>query len=154
MSFDDILPMVNITARPKFRKFFKLLSQGRNGYSYDFNSIYRDANKQNILYEEKTSPIKGGNSKHNFAAAIDINVTTNRGEELKKVGTKELWESEGIVRYAKSCGLGWGGDFSVEDSVHFYYDFDLKKARSNSITQYNKPFESLTETEIINLNLD
>lgn len=60
-----------------------------------------------------------GNSAHERARAIDINIYGN-GKNYKKKTSKSEWLQTGVVELAKDLGLIWGGDFTDNyDPVHF-----------------------------------
>lgn len=66
-----------------------------------------------------------GQSYHVYGLAVDI-VIREFGEERivvyngKRMDLKEVYREIGLVKWAKECGLSWGGDWTeIDDIVHF-----------------------------------
>jgi hypothetical protein len=86
-------------------------------------SSYRTYEEQAKLKKQDPRNASPGNSKHNFAKAIDIVLYQNTfwGQRwIEKKNKKELWLSTKIIVIAKKHHLIWGGNFSkYYDPVHF-----------------------------------
>jgi len=67
------------------------------------------------------NPASGGT--HINKTALDINIITPSGTQLKKSTPKAIWEATGIPQLAKNkYGMRWGGDFKTyHDPIHFDY---------------------------------
>lgn len=70
----------------------------------------RTFEEQEALFLQHHTPLRGGQSKHNFGKAFDL-------WPLKKMKySTEEWTRIGKI--AKNIGLRWGGDFKWRDYGH------------------------------------
>ena len=67
---------------------------------------------------------KGGNSPHNYGAAADLTVFKANGQQVT------LWDTPDLVKYAKSIGLDWGGDFGNGRGKYEGHHVQLKNWKS------------------------
>lgn len=134
------------TAHPKLRKELKADYLAANnllgkGVRLRFASVFRSAKEQNALYAigrtkpgRKVTNAKGGESFHNYGLAFDIVLLyDNDGNgtfETASWDTLRDGDKDGvadwmeIVKYFKSKGWTWGGDFkSFKDKPHFQKTF-------------------------------
>jgi RHS repeat-associated protein len=80
-------------------------------------SSYRSIEEQNKLFLAGTSPLRGGESMHNFRRAIDV---------VQILGKKALWENQNWFRIGSvgwNFGFEWGGMFTKIDRVHLQMPF-------------------------------
>lgn len=125
------------TLDPEFRKkvdtlLLELLKQ--TGYQWGVAQTRRTIKYQDQLYnqphdgidndkdgkideaDEKVTNAKGGQSPHNFGAAVDLVPIINVDDEWWEA-PDSLWKEYG--RIAKELGFVWGGDFkSIRDYPH------------------------------------
>jgi D-alanyl-D-alanine carboxypeptidase len=89
-------------------------------------SGYRNEESQAILKKINPKNAAAGQSKHNFAKAIDICVfkpSRFGATWLRKSSSKKAWENSQITVIAQSHKLNWGGNFkNYHDPVHFEID--------------------------------
>ena len=127
---------LNIDAREPFSKFLGEFVSEWDGYVMNINAIGRSIEKSIELQKEDSRNADPGRSKHNYYAAIDLNITTPDGSVLRKA-ERISWINHGIDKLASKHGLIWGGNFSnYTDSVHFEYPFSIETAVENAITKY------------------
>lgn len=80
------------------------------GVSLQFESAYRDQEKQDGLKTDPTAITPAQHSLHSAGRGVDIaNPMAGRTQSA-------------ILEAAKDAGLSWGGHFSKPDPVHFYSD--------------------------------
>jgi len=93
-------------------KISKVIKEAEDkGCVVKINSGHRDEAKQLYLYQTGQTPVK--RSKHNYRAAIDMNICG-----LLKAGSISSWKYWGEL--GESLGLLWGGRFNnIHDPVHF-----------------------------------
>lgn len=86
-------------------------------------SSYRTIEEQQILKREDNRNAQAGQSKHNFAKAIDINLYKNSGlwgKWILKSTSQKYWDNSGVIKIAEKHNLRWGGTFkNYYDPVHF-----------------------------------
>lgn len=130
ITVDELLKDFHPQAKSSFTGFFKELESNYKGYTILVNSLQRDFAKSNLLSEQNPLNAAGGSSRHNYNTAIDFNVTTPQGEQLKKSTGKNLWVNHGFEALAKKYNLRWGGTFdNYQDYVHFaWIDYSIEKA--------------------------
>jgi D-alanyl-D-alanine carboxypeptidase/Family of unknown function (DUF5715) len=97
--------------------------ENQTSWKVYITSTYRTFEEQAKLKKQDPQNASPGNSKHNFAKAIDIVLYQNTfwGQKwIEKKSKKEIWLSTRIVAIAKKHHLIWGGNFSkYYDPVHF-----------------------------------
>ena len=131
VSIDYIVSQVNDNLQPQYRKLFNALNEKYPGYTAYVNSIGRTFAKSAEL-QSQGSNAAPGKSKHNYYAAIDMNISDPNGRTFKKA-EREIWQTSGIVDLAKSSGFEWGGNFAkYVDSIHFYTRFNIDTAYQNA----------------------
>jgi len=131
VSIDYIVSQVNDNLQPQYRKLFNALNEKYPGYTAYVNAIGRTFSKSAELQSQGANAAPG-RSKHNYYAAIDMNISDPNGRTFKKAERK-IWQTSGIVDLAKSVGFEWGGDFAkYVDSIHFYTRFNVDTAYKNA----------------------
>ncbi|MDD3896770.1 MAG: M15 family metallopeptidase [Candidatus Peribacteraceae bacterium] len=82
---------------------------------------YRSFGEQNALYAAGISPVRGGESYHNYGLAIDL-------VEIEANGAANFqtnWDA--IARIGKDIGFNWSGDWdNPYEKGHFDVNFDLR----------------------------
>jgi peptidoglycan L-alanyl-D-glutamate endopeptidase CwlK len=121
------------------------------GVRLRFAYTYRTNKEQDALYNQKpkVTNAKGGESIHNYGLAFDIvllldkdgngtfeTATWDTLKDFDKDGTSDWME---VVKYFKSKGWSWGGDWKFKDYPHFEKTFghswqQLQKAFNNGKT--------------------
>jgi len=112
------LNQLNASVKPNFEAFIKEV-QDTTDWTIYITSAYRTFLEQYNLWKAGKTSTKAGYSLHNYGAAIDINAFTG-SKWLKMASSKADWEASKIPAIALKHGLGWGGNFSKADNVHFY----------------------------------
>jgi hypothetical protein len=131
VSIDYIVSQVNDNLQPQYRKLFNALNEKYPGYTAYVNAIGRTFAKSAELQSQGANAAPG-KSKHNYYAAIDMNISDPNNRTFLKA-EREPWLSSGIVALAKSVGFLWGGDFAnYVDSIHFYTPFNKDTAYNNA----------------------
>jgi hypothetical protein len=106
----------------KFVKFIQEVEKQTTWKVY-ITSTYRTFEEQAKLKKRDSRNASPGNSKHNYAKAIDIVLYQNTfwGQNwIEKRSAKKRWLSTKVVEAAKKHHLIWGGNFSkYYDPVHF-----------------------------------
>ncbi len=122
-----ILKIKNISTNnhKQFKEFIQDVEEQTSWKVY-ITSTYRTFEEQAKLKKQDPRNASPGNSKHNFAKAIDIVLYQNTfwwQKRIEKKSKKEIWLSTKIVTIAKKHHLVWGGNFSkYYDPVHFEID--------------------------------
>ena len=112
--------------------FARLLNQEEfGGYTIKINSAYRSAAASVAIFSKKGGA-EPGKSAHNYACALDFNITDTNQVTFFRNDDPALWEITGIPQIAEELGLKWGGRFRLPngewDCVHFaIQDFDYKE---------------------------
>lgn len=101
-----------------------------------FTSVYRTPAEQDALYKQKpkVTNAKGWQSIHNYGLAFDVVILydkDNNGtfesaswDTLKDFDGDKVADWMEIVKYFKSKGWTWGGDWkSFKDAPHFEFNF-------------------------------
>lgn len=131
LSIDQFLSRLNNDSKIQtaFRGFFESLYNEYKEYTVTVNATFRSLERSYQLKYDKNDPsynssnAEPGSSKHNYAMAVDMNVTLPSGIVLRKKGDKPNWEQSGIPDLAAKYNIGWGGNFSsYEDNIHFFYN--------------------------------
>ena len=97
------------------------------GVRLRLTSVYRTPAEQDILFNQKpkVTNAKGWQSIHNYGLAFDICILLDKNGDGKF--EKAVWSGEhfdNVVRYFKSKGWEWGGDWkSFKDAPHFQMAF-------------------------------
>jgi peptidoglycan L-alanyl-D-glutamate endopeptidase CwlK len=99
------------------------------GIRLRLTSVYRTHAEQDILFNQKpkVSNAKGGQSIHNYGLAFDICILLDKNNDGKF--EKAVWSGEHfdiVVKYFKSKGWEWGGDWKFKDTPHFQMTFGKK----------------------------
>ena len=93
-----------------------------------FSHVYRSPEEQDLLFKQrpKVTNAKGWQSIHNFGLAMDVVILYDKD----KNGTFESasWDVNdvnflAVVKYFKSKGWEWGGDWKFVDPPHFQMTF-------------------------------
>jgi hypothetical protein len=127
---------MNPDAQDTFNRFFSDFVNNWDGYTMNINAIGRSIEKSKELKQENNQNADPGRSKHNYYAAIDCNITDNRGRTLMK-NERLAWVNHGFEALAEKYGMEWGGNFNTYiDSIHFGYKFKISDAVANAIVKY------------------
>ena len=88
-------------------------------------------------------PVAGGDSKHNYATAMDFNVWI--GSKMYRGATsKEEWINSGVPTIIEHYGMQWGGHFkSGYDPIHLH--MEIKKSSKDAIKAATGDIVSRTE---------
>jgi hypothetical protein len=109
----------------KFDAFIKAVETETEWKVY-ITSTYRTAEEQARLKKQDARNARAGQSKHNFAKAVDMVLYKNTflwQSWVVKASSKERWQRTGVLGIAKRHQLVWGGTFSnYYDPVHFEID--------------------------------
>jgi len=131
VSIDYIVSQFNENVQPNFRTLFEALNSKYPGYTASINAIERTFKRSSEL-QNSGANASPGKSKHNYNAAVDMNITDPNGRVFMKK-EREPWINSEIVSTAKTAGFLWGGNFSgYIDSIHFYYQFNINTAYQNA----------------------
>ena len=113
---------INIQNAYNFTSFVQDIEQ-KTSWKVYITSTYRSFEEQTKLKKQDSRNASAGNSKHNFAKAIDIILYRNTfwGQVwIIKGSKKERWLSTNVVEIATKNKLIWGGNFlKYYDPVHF-----------------------------------
>jgi hypothetical protein len=116
------IKQVNPENYQKFADFIKDIENNTEWKVY-ITSTYRTAKEQERLKKQDARNARAGQSKHNFAKAIDMGLFKNTffwQTWIVKSSAKERWQNSKVVEIAKRHKLQWGGTFSnYYDPVHF-----------------------------------
>jgi D-alanyl-D-alanine carboxypeptidase/Family of unknown function (DUF5715) len=121
---DKLLKIKNISPKNcvSFVEFINNIEKETTWNVY-ITSMHRTFEEQAKLKKQDSRNASPGNSKHNYAKAIDIVLYQNTfwGQNwIEKRSEKKRWLSTKIVDIAKKHHLIWGGNFSkYYDPVHF-----------------------------------
>ena len=144
MSLEKLISQFHPQFRNRFASFFTEMDEKYKGYTIKINSIQRDLETSQDLKKENPNNADPGYSRHNYNTAVDFNVITSDGKELKKSVNRNDWINHGFNKLAAKHNLDWGGNFDTyNDYVHFAAtDYDVSK----SITEFNsgKDVNSIT----------
>jgi D-alanyl-D-alanine carboxypeptidase/Family of unknown function (DUF5715) len=116
---------IKIVNPDNYNQFLQFVQEVEKQTSWKIyiTSTYRSFEEQAKLKKQDPRNASPGNSKHNFAKAIDIVLYQNTfwwQRWIEKRSKKELWLSSKIVAIAKKHHLIWGGNFSkYYNPVHF-----------------------------------
>ena len=118
-SIDWLIGEMNVNVQNVWRKFLTELSNLYPGYTLKINSTYRSYQRSLELKTINTENSSAGNSPHNYAYGLDMNVVDPNGFIFTK-SYRKPWVESGIPAIATKLGMRWGGDFSsYVDCVHF-----------------------------------
>ena len=118
-SIDWLIGEMNLNVQNIWRKFLTELSNLYPGYTLKINSTYRSYQRSLELKTINTDNASAGNSPHNYAYGLDMNVVDPNGFVFTK-SYRKPWVESGIPEIATKLGMRWGGDFSsYVDCVHF-----------------------------------
>ncbi|MDZ7900015.1 MAG: M15 family metallopeptidase [Arcicella sp.] len=116
---------VNIDNYNHFVEFVSKIEKETSWKVY-ITSTHRTFEEQARLKRQDSRNASPGNSKYNYAKAIDIVLYQNTFWEqnwIEKRSEKKRWLSTKVVDVAKKHSLTWGGNFSkYYDPVHFEID--------------------------------
>ena len=163
----DRIKLLHPSLRPEVTKIYAEICEALKGRAIcRFSHTLRTFQEQNALFAQGRNGNKGrivtnargGQSWHNYGAAIDIVLLVDRDRN----GTFEAasWESnvdfdgDGIadwvevVRIFKKYGWSWGGDWkgNLVDLPHFEKTSGLRI--SDALIRYNDPKQSFTENGV------
>ena len=142
-SIDWLVGELNINTQDTWRKFLNILEEKYPGYTLSINATYRTYQRSIELEKQNPKNSTPGYSPHNYAFAIDMNVTDPNGDEYRKEN-RTPWVESGIPGVAKSLGMRWGGDFkNYVDCVHF----DVTRVTDAAIINARKDNEGLPQSE-------
>lgn len=99
---------------------------------------HRDNERQNELFRQGYTKLKGGQSKHNFVPsfAVDIIPYPIEWENTRRMtlfigfvlGVSEMLYKEKKIKYKLCSGIDWDGDTFIKDTTFFDYPhFELIK---------------------------
>lgn len=117
-------PRIKMVLDAQYREINKLLPKG---VRLRFSHVFRTIAEQDALFAQRprVTRAKGGQSIHNYGLAFDIVILLDKDQN----GTFEtaVWEGfnfDFVVKYFKSKGWEWGGDWkSFPDRPHFQMTF-------------------------------
>jgi hypothetical protein len=113
-----------------------------NAIKIHLNSSFRTNKKQSGLNSlNATTPAKSGRSPHNAGIGLDFNLYNNGEIDL---GNKNVNSNTPFIKYIKSIGWRWGGEFSKPDKIHMDkrgVEQDFIKMRDDNQKQMNGNFE-------------
>jgi len=130
---------------PDFRnklknEYLEINNQLPKGVRLRFTHVLRTIQEQNDLFAQgrtKAGHIvtnaKGGQSIHNYGLAFDIVILLD--EDKNGTFEKAVWNGthfNTVVKYFKSKGYEWGGDWKFKDAPHFQikgYNWQSLKAK-------------------------
>jgi hypothetical protein len=142
-SIEWLVGELNINTQNTWKKFLNILNEKYPGYTLTINATYRSYQRSIELKRQNPNNSTPGFSSHNYAFAIDMNVTDPNGNTYTK-GNRTPWVESGIPEVAKSLGMRWGGDFkNYVDCVHFDVTRVTDAARANAA----KDNEGLPQSE-------
>ena len=135
MSLEKLISQFHPQFRSRFASFFTEMDEKYKGYTIKINSIQRDLETSQDLKKENPNNADPGYSRHNYNTAVDFNVVTSDGKELKKSVNRNDWINHGFDKLAAKHNIDWGGNFDTyNDYVHFaVIDYDVSK----SIEEFN-----------------
>jgi hypothetical protein len=132
---------------PKVEAWIKAARE--KGVELQFTSAFRTIEKQKSLKNDPNAITPADNSLHCAGFAVDVNYSSLK--DIKGGLTGE--EQRKIIRdTAKEAGLSWGGEFTIPDPPHFFYDpgGDRKKLIEDAQKKYQeliKPPVTVESTE-------
>mgnify|MGYP000226912585 CR=1 FL=1 len=110
---------MNINVQNVWRKFLTELSTNYAGYTLKITTTYRSYQRSLELKGVNADNASAGNSSHNYAYGLDMNVVDPNGFAFTK-SYRKPWVESGIPGIATKLGMRWGGDFSnYVDCIHF-----------------------------------
>jgi len=108
-------------------EYLEINNQLPKGVRLRFTHVLRTIQEQNDLFAQgrtKAGHIvtnaKGGQSIHNYGLAFDIVILLD--EDKNGTFEKAVWNGthfNTVVKYFKSKGYEWGGDWKFKDAPHF-----------------------------------
>jgi len=107
---------LNRAARAKCRDFLYICNE-IGDFRVFLTSTLRDAEYQDKLYDEGKSPLRGGESWHQYGAAWDIAFRPK--DDDKGATWAGPWDQVGQI--ADMLGIEWGGLWAKPDKCHFQY---------------------------------
>lgn len=130
MSLEKLISQFHPQFRSRFASFFTEMDEKYKGYTIKINSIQRDLETSQDLKKENPNNADPGYSRHNYNTAVDFNVVTSDGKELKKSVNRNDWINHGFDKLAAKHNIDWGGNFDTyNDYVHFAVtDYDVSKS--------------------------
>lgn len=130
MSLEKLISQFHPQFRSRFASFFTEMDEKYKGYTIKINSIQRDLETSQDLKKENPNNADPGYSRHNYNTAVDFNVVTSDGKELKKSVNRNDWINHGFDKLAAKHNIDWGGNFDTyNDYVHFaVIDYDVSKS--------------------------
>ena len=142
-SIEWLVGELNINTQNTWKKFLNILNEKYPGYTLTINATYRSYQRSIELKRQNPNNSTPGFSSHNYAFAVDMNVTDPNGNKYNK-GNRTPWVESGIPEVAKSLGMRWGGDFkNYVDCVHF----DVTRVTDATIANAAKDNEGLPQSE-------
>ena len=118
-SIDWLIGEMNINVQNVWRKFLTELSTNYAGYTLKITTTYRSYQRSLELKGVNADNASAGNSSHNYAYGLDMNVVDPNGFAFTK-SYRKPWVESGIPGIATKLGMRWGGDFSnYVDCIHF-----------------------------------
>jgi hypothetical protein len=135
ISLEKLISQFHPQFRSRFASFFTEMDEKYKGYTIKINSIQRDLKTSQDLKKENPNNADPGYSRHNYNTAVDFNVITSDGKELKKSVNRNDWINHGFDKLAAKHNIDWGGNFDTyNDYVHFAVtDYDVSKG----VTEFN-----------------
>ena len=102
---------------PKVEAWTKAAKE--KGVELNFNSAFRNTEKQASLKNDPNAITPADNSLHSAGFATDVDYSSLKNIKGGKTGDEQR---KIIKETAKDGGLSWGGDFKDPDLPHFYSD--------------------------------
>jgi peptidoglycan L-alanyl-D-glutamate endopeptidase CwlK len=108
-------------------EYLEINNQLPKGVRLRFTHVLRTIQEQNELFAQGRTKrghivtnARGGQSIHNYGLAFDIVILLD--EDKNGTFEKAVWNGthfNTVVRYFKSKGYEWGGDWKFKDAPHF-----------------------------------
>ncbi len=151
LTLDQLISQFHPQFRDRFASFFNEMNSNYKGYTLTVNSIYRDLFDADNLKDQNPANAAGGTSRHNYKTAIDFNITTPKGQTLRKSVGRNDWINNGLDKLASKYNIKWGGNFDTyNDFVHFYVDdYSIELA----FQKWQEQLLSTGEVDVDSINL-
>ena len=152
ITLDQLISQFHPQYRSRFESFFNEMDANYKGYTILVNSIFRDLDTSKYLKEQNSANAAGGTSRHNYKTAIDFNITTPEGQQLKKSVGRNDWINHGLDTLAEKNNIKWGGTFDTyNDFVHFAVtDYSIEKAYQS----WQEQLMTLGDVNVDNIKLE
>ena len=130
---DWLVGEMNKNTQSKWKGFLNVLNERYPGYELIINATYRTYQRSIELKQLNSNNASAGNSPHNYALGVDMNVKDPTGKVYRKKDYAS-WKESGIPAIAvNEFKMRWGGDFSgYLDCVHFDVSRATSKIKANA----------------------